>query len=411
MIKNVRLAESGKKFHILFLQTSYSDTDGSSIALNGLIKDNINIESYKVLSLFVKGNVDINLQTVTTWHQIKEEIDSGNYDIIHYFKTNGYTIFRWTCKALKKSKCKLPIYITVNQRPSYKGLLLSPKEIHAAEKIVFIDSIAYSDKIVSFIPGYRKEKIYYSTSLYLDTLNELYTNRVTEKASAKANSHVVFGRGSTTNKCPPDMYDIFHHIKYNDKEFRVIGISKDSEVYSEGEAYPDVTVYPVLPTVEWYRQLSKFDVFLYQIPESAYSSLDGTLGTAMILGIPVVYYGPDAPKERFIHGINGFVASTKEDIPIYCQMLAEDPILRERIGEAGRKSTLEMFPWQKTVQQYSILWTERYKSRIKVPFKYRYIFYSHSIGRIIREFISWSPFGYILRKFLAQNIKEPFSLK
>lgn len=376
-----------KKYRVLFLQTNITATDGASVALKGFIKDNDRIISYKVLSLYNDGNTGLNVRTVTSWHDVKTEIDSGEYDIIHYFKTIGYVLFKWTYKALKYSKLRLPVYTTVNQSPSYKGLLLSPKEINSSEVIVFIDATAFNDKILYFIPKKRKRIIYYSTSDGKDLLNELYIKRSERLKASRESSHVVFGRGSTLIKCPEDMYDIFHKIEYRDKEFRVIGIPLNSNIAIEGKKYSDVSIWPTLPLDEWYNQLSQFDVFLYQIPELAYSSLDGTIGAAMILGIPVVYYGPEAPKERFVQGVNGYVAANKNEIPVYCQKLAEDPELRKRIGEEGRKSTLETFSWRNTVREYIKVWDLRYKERIIVPLHYKYMFYRLSLIVLLKDWL------------------------
>ena len=109
-------------------------------------------------------------------------------------------LFKWTYKALKYSKLRLPVYTTVNQSPSYKGLLLSPKTINSSEEIVFIDATAFNDKILYFIPQKRKSIIYYSTSDGKDLLNELYIKRSERLKASRESSHVVFGRGSTLIK-------------------------------------------------------------------------------------------------------------------------------------------------------------------------------------------------------------------
>ena len=70
----------------------------------------------------------------------------------------------------------------------------------------------------------------------------------------------------------------------------------------------------VFTIISWLRLLNKFDVFLYHLPEKIYSSIDGTLGDAMLLKKAVVYFGPEAPKERLINGVNGLIAKTEEEI-------------------------------------------------------------------------------------------------
>lgn len=383
------IAETPRGFRILFLHSFIGETDGSSLAIRGLLRDNKSIVHYKILSLHANGTLGLNVRIVSSWHDILDEIESGKYDFIHYFKIAGYSLFLWTKKALCKSSIKLPIYTTVNQKPSYKGLLLSPLEIQSSEKIIFIDSTAYADAVIRFVPVERKERIYYVTSSY-SFLEQIYQERC--KLKATPSPHIIFGRGSSASKCPMDMFDIFHRIPYADKEFRVVGIPPQSPIAIEGNKYDDVTVLPTLPTQEWYRKLMEFDVFLYQIPEDCHSSLDGTLGAAMRLGIPVVYYGSEAPKERFTHGIDGYVAKTKNDIPKYCQVLASDANFRRQMGEAGRISTLQKFSWQDTVRNYTRVWsTPPFENRINVPLWYRLYFWKTSLLSVIRDRIRWNP--------------------
>lgn len=77
--------------------------------------------------------------------------------------------------------------------------------------------------------------------------------------------------------------------------------------------------------------------FLYYLPLKAYSSIDGTLGEAMLLQKPVIYYGPEAPKERLIHGYNSLIANNKEEISVLCNKLAKDEEMRLQLGLKARE--------------------------------------------------------------------------
>lgn len=358
-------------YRVLILHNYYSEKDGSSVALRGYLKDNKEILYYKILSRNV-DYWDINIKEVHNWEEVRDELINEEYDIIHNFRILGYDLFQWTIKSLKKLGKSIKIITTINQRPSFVNALISPQEIKYSDKIVFIDSTAYNDSLLKFIPDFRKSRIYYCTSLFKD----LYTNLYLERKSRVRNNVVKFGRGSTVNKCPEDMIDNFLKVRYDKKEFHIVGIPENSWVYNEASKYSNVITYPLLPNKEWLNVLKDMDIFLYQLPLSAYSSLDGTLGAAMLLGIPVVYYGPDAPKERFVNGINGFVAENKQQLIDYCTKLANDDKLRTKVGDAGRESTLKQFNWKDTVNSYNEIYgLNRETEKIKVPLSYRVFFF------------------------------------
>lgn len=377
-------------YKVLILHNYYSEKDGSSVALRGYLKDNKEISYYKVLSRNV-DYWDINIRDVHNWEEVRDELMNEEYDIIHNFRIVGYDLFQWTIKSLKELGKSIKIITTINQRPSFINTLISPQEIKYSDKIVFIDSTAYNDSLLKFIPDFRKSRIYYCTSLYED----LYTNLYLKRKSRVGNHVVKFGRGSTVNKCPADMIDNFLKIRYDKKEFHIVGIPEKSWVYNEASKYSNVITYPLLPNKEWLNVLKDMDIFLYQLPLSAYSSLDGTLGAAMLLGIPVVYYGPDAPKERFVNGLNGFVAENKQQLIEYCTKLANDDRLRTKVGNAGRESTLKQFNWKDTVNSYNEIYgLDRETEKIKVPLSYRIFFFRKSFI----PYFKWHLKGTIIEK-------------
>lgn len=366
---------SQKKFKVLILHTYLSDNDGSSVALTGLLKDLDFIESYKILTL--SNNLttsELNVKEIKKFEDVNEEIMSNNYDLIHNFRLIGNNLINWTLKSLKINNLKIPVITTINQRPSYCLSLLTPSEIKNSYKLVFIDNTSYNNKLISFIPKDRRCVNYYCTSRNGQVLEDLYKKRLALKRNA--DEVVIFGRGSTLIKCPKDLLDVFQKIDIPNKEFHIYGIDKGSWLDQIASKSKNVRTFPLLPLKDWYDAIIHFDIFLYQLPKDAYSSLDGTLGIAMKLGVPAVYYGPDAPKERFKNGINGFVANTKKEFIEYATLLAKDINLRKRIGEAGRESTNKQFSWKTTYSIYYQLYKEAHNIEdIKVPLKYQIFYY------------------------------------
>lgn len=372
-------------YRVLVLHSYCSDTDGSSIALKGYLADNSQIEFHKVLTMRNDGITGLNVKEVKSSKDVLEELNNEKYDLIHFYKLGGYELFRWTIHTLDKLGLETRIVTTINQRPSFKGLWFSPLELRRSSVIVFIDHTAYNDPLLDFIDEEMKECIYYTTSSGPKALERHYTKRLEHRY--EKDNVIVFGRGSTLCKCPQDMIAEFEAIPYENKEFHIVGVSDDSWVAKQARKYDNVKTWPIQRLEDWYEILSEFDVFLYHIPDKSHSSLDGTLGAAMLMAIPVVYCGAEAPKERFEHGVNGFVAETRQEIVEYCQMLAEDKELRIRIGEAGRNSTLEKFSWKKTVESYNRLYRGRSYKHISVPLSYTAKFYFYNSKELIKEII------------------------
>ena len=384
------------KIRVLIIHEFYSKNDGSSVALRGYLHDNKDID-YLVLARNVHSE-DIKIKEIGCYNDVEEILRSEKFDVIHNFRLKGYTLFRWVLRSMKKLDLNIKIVTTINQRPSFVKCLLSPKEIEHTSVIIFIDNTAKKDSLLSFIPEYRKKCIYYCTSR-MDLFNLYYIKR---KKVHKHGSHVIFGRGSSVDKCPRDMIDNFNAIPYKDKEFRIVGVPEDSWVMGNAAGIDNIKCIPYLSLEDWYEELMKFDVYLYQIPENSHSSLDSTLGAAMLMGIPVVYYGAEAPKERLKHGINSFVADRKEKIAEYCEMLAQDIDLRIKIGENGHQSNLKQFNWVNTVNSYNSIYSSNKNYRpIKVPLKYKLFFFRTSWRYYFEQELS-----YICQSRLYQYIRK-----
>lgn len=279
---------------------------------------------------------------------------NNQFQLIHWFKSSRLKIFKELCTELENRKLFIPIITTVCQKPSYRDLLLSPLEIKYSSKIVFIDKASYNDKICA---RFKNKEFIYLGSPYCDVKNSSYIRR---------SETIIFGRGSSMNKWPKSMIENFDKIQIENKEFHIVGAVGQNnwlQRYIKKNNRNDIQVYPQLPYEEWINKLIDFDVFLYQLPLDTYSSIDGTMQQAMLQEKPIVYYGPDAPKELLEHGLSGFIATNESEIRIYAELLGKDEQLRNTMGAEARKRILKFFSYDNTLDSY----IELYKSVVAFP--------------------------------------------
>jgi glycosyltransferase involved in cell wall biosynthesis len=337
-------------------------------------------------SIITRSDTDYNKTiTIKSPDELPKKIEFTGYDIIHYFKSTRYDLFKWVMMS-KQVSC--PVMTTICQNPTSKGLLLSPLEIKKSNMFVFIDKSSYKSKLLNFIDERDKRMIYLGFS------NEIFdiTRHIIENRQKSKSDLITFGRGSTLNKCPKDVIEVFQSISIPNKRFIICGIPENSWLSDEALKYSNVTTIPHLPHNEWLVKCSEFDIFLYYIPKDIYSSVDGTLGAAMLLEIPVVYYGPDAPAEMIEHGESGFIANDKDEMLEYCELLSSDYELRVKIGKRARVDAMRKFPGEKTMQQYmscyKTLIDDGFCKTIQpVPLWYKIYFMKSSWRQIIKSYI------------------------
>ena len=174
------------------------------------------------------------------------------------------------------------------------------------------------------------------------------------------------------------MFDVFDKINYP-KSFIIVGGGKKQWIIREINKRKKYSVKLIdnLRYEEWIKVLNSFDVFLYYLPLKAYSSIDGTLGEAMLLQKPVIYYGPEAPKERLIHGYNSLIANNKEEISVLCNKLAKDEEMRLQLGLKARETTLENFSIETTIDSYNILYNKLLTKKEFIHFDMTFFYLCH----------------------------------
>lgn len=383
---------------VLFLIQNYSIIDGSSMVLYEYIMENRNISNYKIICRRYKDKqLTVNLASINTFKELELEIRTGNYNIIHYFKTHGYDLFDWTIKALECLNLPIPIVTTICQRPSYRGMLLSPKEIKMSNILVFIDKASFCDKLYPFIPTNKKRLNYFGRQ----KSNIEATRKILSNHSKDVN-YTIIGRGSSLNKCPHNLIEVFDRIRIPNKKLIVVGITSNSWLHKISLNREDVILIPPVPYEEWLEICNSFDIFWYYIPKTSHSSIDGTLGDAMLLEKPVVYMGSDAPKERFSEG-DGYVAESEDEMVNYLETLGTDEQLRSNIGKKARSRIINTFSLEKTICNYNQYYCELIKSNktvcVDIPFRYKLYFARHSFKPILRNKISGTFIEVLLMKY------------
>ena len=369
---------------VLFTINRYYSNCGASRAMRVYMQNNEGLEEPVVFCkhLAKEDSDPIPIQCGTA-EKILDYYLAHHYQCIHYFRSDQWELFEELVRAAKRRNIHLPVLTTVCQQPDYRGIMLRPFEITHSNMLVFIDKAAYNCPRYSFIPKERKTMIYCSFST--NSAKE-DTTRMADRAE-KTNPIPVVGRASSLNKCPNDMFDVYDRLD-EPKKILVIG-GGNSKTTARIKAHCDkrkgsyaVEMTGQLLYAEYMKRMTEIDIFLYHLRTDAYSSLDATLGTAMLMKKPCVYMGPPAPAERFEHGFNGFVAHNKEELVKYTNMLLRDPALREKIGANARMTTLRDFSAADTFQKYNELYRKIADSRstphIRMPFTLHVSCFFHS---------------------------------
>lgn len=97
-------------------------------------------------------------------------------------------------------------------------------------------------------------------------------------------------------------------------------------------------------------QLKRFDVGIMPLPDDPWER--GKCGFKLIqymaCGLPVVASPVGVNREIVEHGVNGFLAESQEDWVEALRCLRDDPVLRRRMGQAGRNKVEANYSLQVT---------------------------------------------------------------
>lgn len=167
------------------------------------------------------------------------------------------------------------------------------------------------------------------------------TTRYRPRAQRHAGDQIVVGwTGSSTSQTyleefAPVLRELLprHRVElrvHSDREPRLTGVPF---VWRPWSAQTEV------------EELSQFDIGLMPMPDNPWARGKCAMKALlyMALGIPVVCSAVGVNCEVIQHGINGLLARTRHDWLHHLQSLIGDPVLRERLGAAGRATVEEQY--------------------------------------------------------------------
>lgn len=325
---------------------------------------------------------------------------SNNFKIIHWFKSESSGFFNRFISEIKDFYQLPPIIITVCQVPVNFNLWLTQNELKYSQKIIFIDRFTYNRAYNKNIPDGQKTMIYFGTKFPM----------IDSPKDNNEKGYLLFGRGSSINKLHPQFLKWYNEIHVKNKKLCIVGIDPNTIwINDEIEKYnlkDQVYIFPHLHFEQWLDIVKTFDVFLYQLPSNSYSSIDGTLQAAMFFSIPIVFFGPEAPKELILHGQTGFIANNESEFVYYATLLSKDKDKRIEMGNLSRQRLIEHFSWEQTVNSYKQLYEEislmqpiiyRLKTKVVLTFAI------HNVISQIRKQLA-----QLLPTSLKMNIKSSF---
>lgn len=336
---------------ILFLINNFTNGGASDALLRliwGLNDLYINLKGEVFCYQNIRTNDFFNIKVQEgSADQLLEYIKQTKPEIIHWFRSDQNKIFLDLIKAVnKRSFCLPPIITTLCQKPTVIEYELHPIEIHHSNKIIFISQSINDLFQYKVVPSIQKTMIYFGSNFKFLTPKSIYL---------KSNELILFGRGSTLNKCPENMVINFNEINYKRKKFYIAG-EGDSTAHREKSKNAGLlrSVYFIgfLKMEQWVKFLNKIDIFLYELPKNSFSSIDYTIQHAMAMGLPVVLMGPKSPRELIQHKKNGFIARNRNEFIKFAELLAYDSSLRESIGRQAALDIRTNFDENYTIRAY-----------------------------------------------------------
>lgn len=332
--------------NIAILTNSYSTNGGASKSIRECAKE-LQQRGYNVVVICAKTSCEIVpdiLHVVCRDSELSELFKQFDPDLVLFFKAAKSlvkeSIYSRYVRVKNEEGLNIKSIMIVCQQPSNPDTILTTFEIKNSDHIIFIDKTAFNDSLYHFIPEEMKSWTY--LSIPDDGPNPI--DQYVKTDYSIRNNEIVFGRGSSFGKCPRNILAPFDKIRVSGrKKFVIVGVPRRRNWLSNIiKERTDVVTYPLIAFNEWMSLANSFDIGLYILPSNAHSSIDGTLGQMMRIGLPVIVGGAPAPKERIVHGVNGFIADTVPEMIHYAEMLANDQTLREKIGKNARQSTLDL---------------------------------------------------------------------
>ena len=162
------------------------------------------------------------------------------------------------------------------------------------------------------------------------------------KPSDSASGRFTVGRLSRANpkKHHPDDPALYRRLVDHGCRISIMGPSPSLQAELAG--LDAVTLLPMFAQ-EAHLFLQGLDCFFYRTSENYLEPSGRVVTEAMACGLPVVCHNRGGYAEWIEDGRNGFLFDTQQEALEILLKLKEDPVLRERVGKAARRSAEELF--------------------------------------------------------------------
>jgi colanic acid/amylovoran biosynthesis glycosyltransferase len=144
-------------------------------------------------------------------------------------------------------------------------------------------------------------------------------------------------------------------------EYRIVGQGANLESLAFARhqlgVSREVEFLGALPPCEVREQMRAADILLHAAVSEGFCNV---VLEAQAMGLPVVCSDADGLPENVVDGETGFVAPRRDPQALAEKLavLARDPALRQRMGQAGRKRVLERFQLSDQIQAFDRLYRE-----------------------------------------------------
>jgi Glycosyl transferases group 1 len=157
----------------------------------------------------------------------------------------------------------------------------------------------------------------------------------------RRHDHVCVGYIGVVNdtKMHPRFAQMSAAVRLPDVRFVVCGGGGgESELRRRFEALGIIHRVDIRGPVENIRAaLEEFDIFGYPLAEDTYATSEKALQEAMWVGVPPVVFGHGGVRSLVENNRTGLVVATEQEYVRAIERLAQDPILRQRLGEEARR--------------------------------------------------------------------------
>ncbi len=144
--------------------------------------------------------------------------------------------------------------------------------------------------------------------------------------------HPRFAELSAAVRTPGVRFDVFGDGSWHPElERRLLALGAGARVRFHGHV-------DHLPAA-----LAELDIFGYPLAPDTYATSEKAIQEAMWAGIPPVVIGGSGAAWLVEHGRTGLVCDREDDYPRAIERLAEDHVLRRRLGDAARRFAHEQF--------------------------------------------------------------------